>query len=107
MSIRRKMGLEDDVYTGASRIIILKFEQKDALGIVVDEVKEVINLDLTKLTSRRTAQGKQRRCLSTASEKTAMSLFPCSISMRSSASMRQYKSRVWQEITCTGVSLWE
>ena len=41
MSIRRKMGLEDDVYTGASRIIILKFEQKDAL---VDEVKEVINL---------------------------------------------------------------
>ena len=44
MSIRRKMGLEDDVYTGASRIIILKFEQKDALGIVVDEVKEVINL---------------------------------------------------------------
>ena len=44
MSIRRKMGLEDDVYTGASRIIILKFEQKYALGIVVDEVKEVINL---------------------------------------------------------------
>lgn len=44
MSIRRKMGLEDDVYTGASRIIILKFEQKDALGVVVDEVKEVINL---------------------------------------------------------------
>lgn len=44
MSIRRKMGLEDDVYTGASRIIILKFEQKDALGVVVDEVREVINL---------------------------------------------------------------
>lgn len=44
MSIRRKMGLADDVYTGASRIIILKFEQRDALGIVVDAVKEVINL---------------------------------------------------------------
>lgn len=44
MSIRRKMGLEDDVYTNASRIIILKIEQKDALGIVVDEVKEVVNL---------------------------------------------------------------
>ena len=27
MSIRRKMGLEDDVYTGASRIIILKLER--------------------------------------------------------------------------------
>ncbi|MCI9123288.1 MAG: purine-binding chemotaxis protein CheW [Eubacterium sp.] len=44
MSIRRKMGLADDVYTGASRIIILKIDQKDALGIVVDEVREVINL---------------------------------------------------------------
>ena len=44
MSIRLKMGLEDDQYTNASRIIILKFEQKDALGIIVDEVKEVINL---------------------------------------------------------------
>lgn len=49
MSIRRKMGLADDVYTGASRIIILKFEQKDALGIVVDEVKEVINLGPTDI----------------------------------------------------------
>lgn len=44
MSIRKKMGLEDDVYTNASRIIILKIEQKDAVGVVVDEVKEVVNL---------------------------------------------------------------
>lgn len=44
MSIRGKMDLEDDVYTHASRIIILKIEQKDALGIIVDEVKEVVNL---------------------------------------------------------------
>ena len=44
MSIRRKMGLEDDVYTNASRIVILKIEQKDKLGIVVDEVKEVVDL---------------------------------------------------------------
>ncbi len=49
MSIRRKMGLADDVYTNASRIIILKFEQKDALGIVVDEVKEVINLGQSEI----------------------------------------------------------
>ena len=44
MSVRGKMGLEDDVYTNASRIIILKIEQKDALGIIVDEVREVVNL---------------------------------------------------------------
>ena len=44
MSIRRKMGLSDDVYTNASRIIVLKFEQKDALGVIVDEVREVVSL---------------------------------------------------------------
>lgn len=44
MSIRKKMGLDDDVFTNASRIIILKLEEKGALGIIVDEVKEVVNL---------------------------------------------------------------
>lgn len=45
MSIRKKMGLEDDVITGKSRIIILKVEEKGSLGIVVDEVKEVVTLN--------------------------------------------------------------
>ena len=44
MSIRNKVGLEDDVFTNASRIIILKIEQKGVLGIIVDEVKEVVTL---------------------------------------------------------------
>ncbi|MCR5053669.1 MAG: chemotaxis protein CheW [Lachnospiraceae bacterium] len=44
MSIRRKMGLEDDVFTKASRIIILKLEEQGNVGIVVDEVKEVVSL---------------------------------------------------------------
>ena len=44
MSVRKRMGLEDDVFTNASRIIILKFEQQGSLGIVVDEVKEVVTL---------------------------------------------------------------
>lgn len=44
MSIRRKMGLDDDVFTHASRIIILKMESQAALGIIVDEVKEVVSL---------------------------------------------------------------
>lgn len=38
------MGLEDDVITNASRIIILKIEEKGSLGIIVDEVKEVVTL---------------------------------------------------------------
>lgn len=45
MSIRRKMGLEDDVITEKSRIIILKIEEKGSLGIIVDQVREVITLN--------------------------------------------------------------
>ena len=44
MSIRKKMGQEEDVFTHSSRIIILKIEEKGALGIIVDEVREVVNL---------------------------------------------------------------
>lgn len=44
MSLRLKMGLEDDVFTNTSRIIILKLEQQEVLGIIVDEVKEVVTL---------------------------------------------------------------
>ena len=43
MSVRKKMNL-DDVITNASRIIILKLEEKGTIGIIVDEVKEVVTL---------------------------------------------------------------
>lgn len=46
MSIRVRMGFEDDVFTNATRIIILKLEQQGLLGIIVDEVKEVVTLDM-------------------------------------------------------------
>lgn len=44
MSLRLKMDLEDDEYTKATRIIILKLEQHGMLGVIVDEVKEVMTL---------------------------------------------------------------
>lgn len=44
MSARVKMGLEDDVYTNATRIIILKLEEKGELGLLVDAVCEVVTL---------------------------------------------------------------
>ena len=44
MSARIKMGLEDDVFTNATRIIILKMEEKGELGLMVDEVCEVVPL---------------------------------------------------------------
>ncbi len=44
MSLRRRFGLEEDVYTDKSRIIILKPEQ-ESIGVIVDAVKEVVTLD--------------------------------------------------------------
>ena len=49
MSIRKKMGLPDDVITDASRIIILKVEEKGSLGVVVDQVREVITLNTAEI----------------------------------------------------------
>ena len=45
MSLRLKMGLPEDVETKASRIIIIKMEQHGNIGLMVDEVKEVVNLE--------------------------------------------------------------
>lgn len=45
MSIRLKMSLPEDVVTNSSRIIIIKMESGAAVGVIVDEVKEVVTLD--------------------------------------------------------------
>lgn len=44
MSVRRKMGLEDDVINNKSRIIVLRLEEQGLVGLLVDEVKQVITL---------------------------------------------------------------
>lgn len=44
MSLRLKMDLAEDEFTKATRIIILKLEQHGMLGVIVDEVKEVVTL---------------------------------------------------------------
>ncbi len=45
MSIRIKMGLEPDVDSKSTRIIILKLEQHSTIGVSVDEVTEVVPLE--------------------------------------------------------------
>ena len=45
MSLRLKMGLEADEYTNKTRIIIVKTESNDPIGLIVDEVREVVTLD--------------------------------------------------------------
>lgn len=60
MSIRTKMGLEPDEFTDASRIIILKIEQQGSLGIIIDEVKEVVTLgeeEIDKVASAKDEKG--------------------------------------------------
>ena len=49
MSARIKMNLEDDVFTNASRIIILKIEEKGAIGLIEDEVCEVVTLAVDEI----------------------------------------------------------
>ncbi|MGN0328268.1 MAG: chemotaxis protein CheW [Lachnospira sp.] len=44
MSVRLKLGLEDDVFTDKTRYIIVKVEGA-TIGIIVDQVREVVTLD--------------------------------------------------------------
>jgi purine-binding chemotaxis protein CheW len=44
MSLRRRMNYDDDCFTSNSRIIILNIGEDNLLGIVVDEVNEVLNI---------------------------------------------------------------
>ncbi len=44
MSMRRKFDLPDKENTNASRILIVKYEGNAKIGMLVDEVKEVVTL---------------------------------------------------------------
>lgn len=45
MCLRSKFGLPDKEYTNATRIIIVKPESNAKIGVLVDEVREVVSLD--------------------------------------------------------------
>ncbi len=49
ISLRVKMGLEKDEVTKTTRIIIIKLESGDCVGVLVDEVLEVIMLDSNQI----------------------------------------------------------
>lgn len=49
MSLRRRFGLEEDEYSAATRIIIIRLEDQSMIGFVVDEVQEVVNLDVSTI----------------------------------------------------------
>ncbi|MCR5032054.1 MAG: chemotaxis protein CheW [Lachnospiraceae bacterium] len=45
VSMRIKIGIDPDEYTNKTRIIIVKAEEYGRIGIIVDEVREVITLN--------------------------------------------------------------
>lgn len=45
MSMRLKFGMEEEEITNAVRIIIIKLDAQSPVGIIVDEVKEVVTLE--------------------------------------------------------------
>ncbi|MCR5267370.1 MAG: chemotaxis protein CheW [Lachnospiraceae bacterium] len=51
MSLRRKLELDDDVITNNTRIIIIKLEANAPIGVIVDEVKEVVTLENSSVDS--------------------------------------------------------
>lgn len=57
ISLRLKMGLEDDVITKATRIIIIKLDTGDCIGVLVDEVQEVVTLANTSIEKVSHTQG--------------------------------------------------
>ena len=59
MSAHRKMGLGEDEITGATRIIILKLEAQGLVGILVDEVREVVSLGENEID--RSSQNKKNQ----------------------------------------------
>ena len=49
LSLRVKMGLQPDEDSKDTRIIIIKMDQHELIGIVVDSVKEVVNLSSSEV----------------------------------------------------------
>ena len=53
MSIRLKMGIEEDNITSKGRIIILRLESGDLIGIIVDQVNQVLTLSTSDVEKVR------------------------------------------------------
>lgn len=49
VSIRLKMGLSEDVLTKKTRIIIIRLDNGEIIGMLVDEVKEVVTLETSQI----------------------------------------------------------
>ena len=74
MSLRKRFDLEEIEYTNSTRIIIVRMEDQSRVGFVVDEVREVVDIEQDtievpnfKLDEKKAAYlariGKKEQCL--------------------------------------------
>ena len=49
INLRKRMGLEDRGITKETRIIVLNLENEELMGIIVDDVKEVMNISNSEI----------------------------------------------------------
>ncbi len=59
ISLREQFGLEKKEYTDKTRIIIVKIEEA-GVGLIVDEVKEVIEIENDQIEAAQNVQGKMK-----------------------------------------------
>lgn len=64
MSIRLKFGIEEEDFNNATRIIIIKLDAQSAIGVIVDEVKEVVTLDESMISKVNTELDEKNNFLS-------------------------------------------
>ena len=49
MSLKKRLGLEEGEYDESTRIVIIKAESKSSVGLIVDNVYEIISFDKNKI----------------------------------------------------------
>ena len=75
MSLRRRFGIEEDEFTNATRIIIVKPEQQATVGFIVDSVKEVVTLEEDQIERNSISTDAEGQSYITQLAKTRMSLY--------------------------------
>nr|WP_297762799.1 chemotaxis protein CheW [uncultured Butyrivibrio sp.] len=81
ISLRRKMNLDDEAYTDNSRIIITDIEKDKQVGLIVDEVKEVVEIPSDEIMEPSPFLKKEESLISGVGKKDNELISVCNIEM--------------------------
>ncbi|SCY23304.1 chemotaxis protein CheW [Butyrivibrio sp. INlla14] len=81
ISLRRKMNLDDEAYTDNSRIIITDIEKDKQVGLIVDEVKEVVEIPSDEIMEPSPFLKKEESLISGVGKKDDELISVCNIEM--------------------------